>query len=326
VERTKIGALAIAVVVVASVALVGVWNPASPPTVRIGYLSQDLHQLALRVAVEKGWFDEAGIKVELAQFANGAYEMDGFLAGQIDMGYLGVAPALTKSINQNIEITILAAVNLEGSALMVSKTEYDAGHVRNMSDLVGKTILQPGPSTVQNFLIRLALDQFGLSVDNVSLETSRPQDMAISLSAEKPAFIAWEPFPSLAEHENLAVPLLLSGQIWPRHPCCVVASANTFLEEHPDIVQKVVDIHKRAEEWIVNHPDEALQIAIDWLGVASEPVDTAFNRIIYDYNLNRTGVEMYLEFLIDQDLVTMGLDQVDTFLDGFINTTFVESA
>ncbi|MHA1248145.1 MAG: ABC transporter substrate-binding protein [Candidatus Thorarchaeota archaeon] len=325
-ERTKIGALAIAVVVVASVALVGVWNPASPPTVRIGYLSQDLHQLALRVAVEKGWFDEAGIKVELAQFANGAYEMDGFLAGQIDMGYLGVAPALTKSINQNIEITILAAVNLEGSALMVSKTEYDAGHVRNMSDLVGKTILQPGPSTVQNFLIRLALDQFGLSVDNVSLETSRPQDMAISLSAEKPAFIAWEPFPSLAEHENLAVPLLLSGQIWPRHPCCVVASANTFLEEHPDIVQKVVDIHKRAEEWIVNHPDEALQIAIDWLGVASEPVDTAFNRIIYDYNLNRTGVEMYLEFLIDQDLVTMGLDQVDTFLDGFINTTFVESA
>ncbi len=325
-ERTKIAALAIAVVVVASVALVGVWNPASPPTVRIGYLSQDLHQLALRVAVEKGWFDEAGIKVELAQFANGAYEMDGFLAGQIDMGYLGVAPALTKSINQNIEITILAAVNLEGSALMVSKTEHDAGHVRNVSDLVGKTILQPGPSTVQNFLIRLALDQFGLSVDNVSLETSRPQDMAISLSAEKPAFIAWEPFPSLAEHENLAVPLLLSGQIWPRHPCCVVASANTFLEEHPDIVQKVVDIHKRAEEWIVDHPDEALQIAIDWLGVASDPVETAFNRIIYDYNLNRTGVEMYLEFLIDQDLVTMGLDQVDTFLDGFINTTFVESA
>ena len=303
-----------------------VWNPASPPTVRIGYLSQDLHQLALRVAVEKGWFDEAGIKVELAQFANGAYEMDGFLAGQIVMVYLGVAPALTKSINQNIEITILAAVNLEGSALMVSKTEYDAGNVRNVSDLVGKIILQPGPSTVQNFLIRLALDQFGLSVDNVSLETSRPQDMAISLSAEKPAFIAWEPFPSLAEYEGLAVPLLLSGQIWPRHPCCVVASANTFLEEHPDIVQKVVDIHKRAEEWIVNHPDEALQIAIDWLGVASEPVETAFNRIIYDYDVNRTGVEMYLEFLIDQGLVTMGLDQVDTFLNGFINTTFVESA
>ncbi|MHA1653906.1 MAG: ABC transporter substrate-binding protein [Candidatus Thorarchaeota archaeon] len=325
-EQTKIAALAIAVVVVASVALVAVWNPASPPTVRIGYLSQDLHQLALRVAVEKGWFDEAGIKVELAQFANGAYEMDGFLAGQIDMGYLGVAPALTKSINQNIEITILAAVNLEGSALMVSKTEYDAGNVRNVSDLVGKIILQPGPSTVQNFLIRLALDQFGLSVDNVSLETSRPQDMAISLSAEKPAFIAWEPFPSLAEYEGLAVPLLLSGQIWPRHPCCVVASANTFLEEHPDIVQKVVDIHKRAEEWIVNHPDEALQIAIDWLGVASEPVETAFNRIIYDYDVNRTGVEMYLEFLIDQGLVTMGLDQVDTFLNGFINTTFVESA
>ena len=325
-NRTKTMALGVAIIVVASVALIAVWYPTTQPDVRIGYLSQDLHQLALRVAIEKGWFEEAGLKVELSQFANGAYEMDGFLAGQIDMGYLGAAPALTKSIAQGINITILAAVNLEGSALMVSKTEYDAGHVTNVSDLAGKTVLQPGPSTVQNFLLRLALNQSGLTVNDVSLETARPQDMAISLSAEKPAFIVWEPFPSLAEYENLAVPLELSGDSWPRHPCCVVASANTFLEDHPDIVQKVIEIHKRAEEWIVANPDEAIQIAIDWLGMDSTPVETAFNRIIYDYNVNRTGIQRYLEFLISQKLVDMDLSQVSSFLDGFINTTYIESA
>ncbi|MHA1770132.1 MAG: ABC transporter substrate-binding protein [Candidatus Thorarchaeota archaeon] len=325
-DRKKTYAFGVVIIVVASVALVAIWNPVTPPDVRIGYLSQDLHQLALRVAVEKGWFEDAGLNVELSQFANGAYEMDGFLAGQIDMGYLGAAPALTKSIAQGINITILAAVNLEGSALMVSKTEYDAGHVTKVSDLAGKTILQPGPSTVQNFLLRLALNQSGLTVNDVSLETARPQDMAISLSAEKPAFIVWEPFPSLAEYNGEAVPLLLSGEIWPRHPCCVVASANSFLNDHPDIVQKVIEIHKRAEQWIVANPTEALQIAIDWLGMDSTPVQTAFNRIIYDYNVNRTGIQRYLEFLINQNLVTMELSQVNSFLDRFINTTFIESA
>ncbi len=325
-ERKKTYALTVAVIVVASAALVALWYPTTTTDVRIGYLSQDLHQLALRVAFVKGWFQEAGLNVELVQFQNGAYEMDGFLAGQIDMGYLGVAPALTKSISQNISITVLAAANLEGSALMVMKEEYDAGRITQVSDLVGKTILQPGPSTVQNFLLRLALNQSGLSVDDVFLETARVQDMGISLTADRPAFIAWEPFPALAQAEGQAVPLLLSGDIWPRHPCCVVASGNTFLDAHPDIVQKVVEIHKRAEQWIVNNPSEALQIAIDWLGIDPTPVETAFNRIIYDFNVNRTGVERYLRFLIDQGLVNMDPGNVDGFLDSFIDTSFLESA
>ncbi len=319
-------AVVLAIVVVSSVALVALWYPTTVPDVRIGYLNQDLHQLAVRVALKKGWFEEEGLNVQLLQFGNGAYEMDGFLGGQIDMGYLGAAPALTKSINQDIGITILAAVNLEGSAIMVHKGEYDDGRIVDLSDLAGKRIYHPGPSTVQNFILRLALNQSGMSIDDVSLETARPQDMGISLSPESPAFIAWEPFPSLAEYDGLAVPLLLSGEIWPGHPCCVVASSNSFLQEHPDRVQKVISVHKRAEEWIVQNPIDALAIAVDWLGAEEEAVETAFNRIIYDYTLNRTGLERYLEFLIHEELVEMDYGDMTEFLDGFINGTFLESA
>lgn len=319
-------ALVLAIVVVSSVALVALWYPTTVPDVRIGYLNQDLHQLAVRVALKKGWFEEEGLTVQLLQFGNGAFEMDGFLGGQIDMGYLGAAPALTKSINQDIGITLLAAVNLEGSAIMVHKGEYDAGRIADMSDLAGKTIYHPGPSTVQNFILRLALNQSGMIIDDVSLETARPQDMGISLSPNSPAFISWEPFPSLAEYDELAVPLLLSGEIWPGHPCCVVASSNSFLQEHPDRVQKVISVHKRAEEWIVQNPTDALAIAVEWLGAEEEAVETAFNRIIYDYNLNRTGLERYLEFLIHEELVEMDYGEMTEFLDGFINGTFLESA
>jgi NitT/TauT family transport system substrate-binding protein len=326
-EKNEAIALGVIVIVVFSIGIVVIWNPTPTPDVRIGYLSKDLHQLALRVALENGWFARDNITVELVQFGNGALEMDGFLAGQIDMGYLGAAPAIVKRINQDIPITIMAAVNLEGSAIEVSKEEYDAGHVTTIADLVGKGVYQPGPATVQNFLLRLALNQSGLSYSNITAQTTSPSLMEDSLTAENPAFIAWEPFNAKAEYDNKTVPLALSSDIWPRHPCCVVASDNSFQAAHPDIVQKVLAIHVEAEQWIVDHPAEAVAIAVNWLEMDETPVQNAFNRIIYDYNVNRTGLEIYLNFLIHEDQLEPSSIPSNTslFLDSFINTTYVDS-
>lgn len=326
-EKNEIVGLGVIIIVIASIGIIAVWNPTPIPDVRIGYLSKDLHQLALRVALEKGLFEREGLTVELVEYGNGALEMDGFLGGQIDMGYLGVAPAMVKRINQDILVTILAAVNLEGSAIMVSKEEFDTGHVTTIADLAGKGVYQPGPSSVQNFLLRLALNQSGLSFHNITAYTTSPSLMADSLTAENPAFIAWEPFCAKAEYDQKAIALIQSGDIWPNHPCCIVASANSFLSDHPDIVQKVVDIHVEAEEWIVNNTEEALEIAANWLEMDEAPVENAFNNIIFDYNVNQTGLEMYLSFLIHEEqlLPEKIPSNTSVFLNEFINTTFVNA-
>ncbi|MFW9845591.1 MAG: ABC transporter substrate-binding protein, partial [Candidatus Thorarchaeota archaeon] len=85
-DRKKAIAAAVAIVVVSSIALVAFWYPTTLPDVRIGYLEKDLHQLAFRVALVNGWFEEEGITVELKSYANGALEMDAFLGNEIDMG------------------------------------------------------------------------------------------------------------------------------------------------------------------------------------------------------------------------------------------------
>ncbi|MFW9886946.1 MAG: ABC transporter substrate-binding protein [Candidatus Thorarchaeota archaeon] len=329
IDRNKTLAAAVVVIVLSSVALVALWYPTTLPDVRIGYLEKDMHQLAFRVALVNGWYEEAGLTVELKPYGNGGFEMDAFLGNEIDMGYLGAAPALTKRINQDILITILASANLEGSAIMVRKADYDSGAITHIANLTGKSVYIPGLPTVQAFLLRLALNQSALSASDVSLLSSSPAFMADSLTEEAPAFVAWEPFNARAEFDDLAVPLVLSGDIWPRHPCCVVASSNAFLSNHPDIVQTVVDIHVRAEEWIVNNPTEAISIAATWLEMedAVSAVETAFNRIIYDYNVNRTALGMYLDYLIDQgQLLPYQIPtDLDAFMDGFINTTFLEN-
>ncbi len=134
------------------------WKPKMVnKTVRIGYLTADLHQLAFYVAVKEGYYEEVGLKVEAKEFANGVMEMEGFKNGEIDAGYLGGAPATLKRVNDDVKIRIIAGANSEGSAIV-------ARSANSIKELAGKKVAIPGFGTVQDFLLRIAAGKAGLKI------------------------------------------------------------------------------------------------------------------------------------------------------------------
>ncbi len=134
------------------------WTPKKVnATVRMGYLTADLHQLAFYVALKEGYYSQVGLKIEKKEYPNGVVEMEGFKNGEIDAGYLGGAPATLKRINDNIKIRIVAGANSEGSAIVARNTA-------SIKDLAGKKVAIPGFGTVQDFLLRLAAEKAGLEI------------------------------------------------------------------------------------------------------------------------------------------------------------------
>jgi NitT/TauT family transport system substrate-binding protein len=151
----------------------------TPVELRFGYLTADLHQLAFWVAWNEGWFEDVNIIVKESdspqyprEFVNGGAEMkEGFKLGEIDVGYLGTAPAMIFGINENdfldssphykeATIKVISGVNYDGSAIVIrSGVEVDS-----MKDLEGKTLAYPGPGTVQHFLVLMAAEQDGAKV------------------------------------------------------------------------------------------------------------------------------------------------------------------
>lgn len=136
-------------------------------TVRVGYLLGDLHQLAYPVAKNsdvgggKSLFEKYGVTVTDASgapYSNGGDEMDHFEAGDVDMGYLGSAPAVLKHLNAGINTMILAQVNNEGSAIIVAES------IDSLKDLRGKKFGIPGFSTVQYFLLRMIAEEENIKV------------------------------------------------------------------------------------------------------------------------------------------------------------------
>ncbi|MFQ6050235.1 MAG: ABC transporter substrate-binding protein [Candidatus Hydrothermarchaeota archaeon] len=291
--------------------------------VRLGYLTADLHQLAYYVAKKKGWYEEAGIEVIPVEYINGAFEMDGFKANEIDVGYLGTAPATIKHANLDIPIQILAQVNNEGSAIVVGK---DKG-IKSVKDLKGKNIGIPGPGTVQHFLLLKALSQVGLESKDVSLVYPMPgKSMLDNLKTGTiDAFVGWEPFNAAAVEGGYGEILITSHEIWPSHPCCVLATRMDFKRNNPETIQKLVDIHVRATKWIKENPEEAVRYGVEFTGRSEEAVRLAMKNIDFAYEPNEEGTKTYLTELLEFGIIKQEkVPDKDQFIRDFFDKSFVE--
>ena len=82
-------------------------------TVKIGYLPSD-HDAALFVADAQGKYKDAGIETELVQFNNGGDLMTAMASGDIDVGYVGIAPVLS-SVEKGVPVKVISAAQTEGS-------------------------------------------------------------------------------------------------------------------------------------------------------------------------------------------------------------------
>ncbi|MCB2225612.1 MAG: ABC transporter substrate-binding protein [Desulfarculaceae bacterium] len=290
--------------------------------VRIGYLQADIHQLACWVALEKGFYKQQGLEVEVAGiFRAGPEEMSAFAAGALDMGYVGEAPATVAVANHAAKVVVAAQVNTEGSAIVVRKDSP----INGLPGLEGKTVAVPGHSTVQDFLLKKALDQAGLPLDKVRSMVLKPPEMIGALREKQiNAFVAWEPYPAKAVTMGVGRVLVNSGQIWPQHPCCVLVASREFYAKHPERVVALTAAHVKATDFIKAHPAEALKIAERYTGMDRATVKRAMSNVNYTYKLSVTGEVEYVEFLARLGYIKV--PDLDAFLKEFMDPTILERA
>jgi NitT/TauT family transport system substrate-binding protein len=293
---------------------------AARQTVRIGYLQADIHQLACWVAIEKGFYKEQGLAVEVAGiFRAGPEEMSAFAAGALDMGYVGEAPATVAVANGAAKVAVVAQVNTEGSAIVVRA----GSAINTVSGLKGRTVAVPGHSTVQDFLLKKALSQAKLPLSQLKTIVIKPPEMIGTLREKQiDAFVAWEPYPAKAQTMGVGRVLISSGKIWKDHPCCVLAASNEFLAAHPGRVKKMVAAHVKATDFINQHPAEALKIGMRYTGMDQATVKLAMANVNYTYKISLAGEKEYVQFL--NKLGYIKVPDADAFIKRFINPSILK--
>jgi len=174
-------------------------------------------------------------------------------SGEVDVGYVGITPVLS-SIEKGVPVKVISGAQIEGSGLVVGK---DSG-VSTIEDLDGKSIATPGEASIQYLLLVYALNQSGLSKDNVDISAMKVAPMNDALKSGKiDGMLTYEPFVTIATEKDNGILLKSSADILPGHPCCVVVASDDFINNNPDELQIILDIHENATNYIMENPDEA---------------------------------------------------------------------
>jgi NitT/TauT family transport system substrate-binding protein len=159
---------------------------ASAAPLRIGY-SDWPGWVAWQVAIDKGWFKEAGLDVKFDWFDYAA-SMDAFAANKLDAVLVTNGDALTMGANGAKNVMALITDYSNGNDMVIAKPP-----ARKIQDLKGKKIgVEFG--VVDHLLLLDALQRAGMKESDVTLvnakTTETPQVLA---SSDVAAIAAWQP-------------------------------------------------------------------------------------------------------------------------------------
>jgi len=142
-------------------------------TVKVGF-SPVVATGPLFLGIERGYFNEAGIKNELVEFRTSGLRLQALMAGDLDVSTSGFGADIINAIIEGAPIRIVADTGQEKEGFtyaywMVRKDLWDSGAVRDYKDFKGKTISSGGTKGSLNYMLLLgALNKGGLTIKDIN--------------------------------------------------------------------------------------------------------------------------------------------------------------
>ncbi len=177
-----------AIVAVAALSLGLVVQPglaqASPTstTVRLGYVPVLIYA-PLYVGVERGYFAQAGLDVQLTPLQGGSDSVVQLAAGNFDAAVGGIGAGLLNAANKGLDFRIVAPMHSErppvATPLVIAASR--AGEIKSVADLKGKTVAINATGAATEYWLAQALAEGGLTFADIKLTTVAFKDVPVGL-------------------------------------------------------------------------------------------------------------------------------------------------
>ncbi len=182
---------------------------------------------------------------------------ESLLAGHLPATFM-LAPMAMALRQQGVPLKIVYLGHRDGTALMVHK---DSG-ILTVGDLRGKRVAIPNRFSNQHMLLRKALKDRGMSIDDVELLEMPPPDMPAALySKAVDAITSGEPFMAQTEMDGYGRVLYQAKEIWPDFISCVMVVSQKTIDENPEWVQQLVTGIARSGLWMEGGMDNRMAAA-----------------------------------------------------------------
>lgn len=190
----------------------------------------------LYVAIERGYFAQQGIEVELIGTPGGASSFVVLASGRAEVVIGGLGASLFNAAARGLDFKVVGPVHMEkppvSTPLVVSKKAYESGEIRSVADLRGKKVSVNVIGSATEFWLHSALLRGGLTIDDVQVvAVNFPEVPAALANGAIAAGLLGEPLATLAEDQGQIV--RLSEDFVNGVQVTAVYYSGAFIREHP---------------------------------------------------------------------------------------------
>ena len=232
-------------------------TPAAAAKLTVTQYGRIIATLPWAVALEKGMFKEAGLDIDgITAGSGGGTTMRNLLASEIPVGEVASSVALAAA-RSGVKLKIVyAASNHVGELAWAAKP---GSGIKSIKDLVGKKIAYTNPRSTTEMIVRYALEKEGLTdkVTAIPLGGLGPALTALSQGA-----VAAAPLndPRMTLHPKDYKILFYAWQYYPKFSWSVGVTTDEYAKAHPDMVRKIVAVHRKAVEFVYAHHEQAAAV------------------------------------------------------------------
>lgn len=243
--------------------ILGACNKGELKEVSIGEVTRSIFYAPQYVAIEKGFFEEEGLKVDLKTIAGGDKTMTALLSGGIDIALVGSETSIyVTAQGANDPIKNFAQLTQTDGTFLVAREKID-----NFSwdMLKGSTFLGQRKGGMPQMAGEFVLKKHGID-PHADLELIQNIDFAnisTAFASGTGDFVQlFEPTASVFEKEGIGHIVASFGTESGHLPYTTFMTKASFIEQDPETVEKFTRAIKKAQDWVYANSAEDVAKAI----------------------------------------------------------------
>lgn len=263
--------------------------------IRVAHFPNISHAQAL-VGRAEGQFEKAfgkAVHIEWKEFNAGPSELEAFLAGEVDIGYIGPGPAINGFVKSGGELQIIAGAS-SGGAIFISRKDLIISDLKQLS---GKKLAVPQIGNTQDLTLRKILQENNLQDVTKGgtveiLQAKNPDIKTLLDKGDIDAAFVPEPWGARLIKEVNANVILDYDEVMRdgNYSTAVVIVRKDFLQEQPVLVEKFLKTHVELTDYISKNLEQEKQVVnkeihkITKKSLDNDVLDASFSRLKVTYN------------------------------------------
>jgi NitT/TauT family transport system substrate-binding protein len=230
------------------------------------------------------WLEKSGTHANWKLFASGPDIVSSFRNEGIDIGYIGLPPAII-GIDHGVPIACVAGGHVEGTVLIARRgyrTLEELGEVESvLRQFDGGIIGSPPAGSIHDVIIRNIINESGL---DIKIRNYPWTDFVLEalVDGEIEAAVGTPPLAVASDRACRAKIVVPPCFLWPNNPSYGIVIRKELLD-FPETILSFLTEHEKASNFIRQYPRDAAKLVSDLTGTVDEEFVIASYKISPKY-------------------------------------------